>query len=103
MPIDRARDFGVVAVRAGDRAASSRPSTTALSPSGSLAALREAVEIGGAVLIGYVDNHGSASDRIVDPLSVEGGQLTARDHRSDDVRTFAVHRITTVKSLDAPS
>ena len=27
------------------------------------------------VLIGYVDNHGTATDRIVDPLSVEGGQL----------------------------
>lgn len=94
----------ITAVRAGDRAAASRPGgSTSLSPSGSLAALREAIEIGGAVLISYVDNHGSASDRIVDPLSVEGGQLTARDHRSDDVRTFAVHRITSVKPLDVPS
>ena len=94
----------ITAVRAGDRAAASRPGGSAtLSPSGSLAALREAIEIGGAVLISYVDNHGSASDRIVDPLSVEGGQLTARDHRSDDVRTFAVHRITSVKPLDLPS
>lgn len=94
----------ITAVRAGDRAAASRPAGSAsLSPSGSLAALREAIEIGGAVLISYVDNHGSASDRIVDPLSVEGGQLTARDHRSDDVRTFAVHRITSVKPLDVPS
>ncbi len=94
----------LTAIRAGDRAASSRPTTTStLSPSGSLAALREAIETGGAVLIGYVDNHGTASDRIVDPMTVEGGQLTARDHRSDDVRTFAVHRITTVKTLDPPS
>jgi len=92
----------ITAIRSGDRAASSRPaSSAALSPSGSLAALREAIELGGAVLIGYVDNHGSASDRIVDPLSVEGGQLTARDHRSNDVRTFAVHRITSVEQLDA--
>jgi hypothetical protein len=94
----------VTAVRAGDRAAASRPAgSSTLSPSGSLAALREAIELGGAVLISYVDNHGSASDRIVDPLSVEGGQLTARDHRSDDVRTFAVHRITSVKPLDVAS
>ncbi|MCW2853906.1 MAG: hypothetical protein JWM84_3570, partial [Nocardioides sp.] len=94
----------ITAIRSGDRAAASRPATGAtLSPSGSLTALREAIEVGGAVLIGYVDNHGTATDRIVDPLSVEGGQLTARDHRSDDVRTFAVHRITTVRSLDAPS
>ena len=38
-------------------------------PSGSLAALREAVEEGSPVLIGYVDNHGSSSERIVDPES----------------------------------
>jgi hypothetical protein len=91
----------VTAIRAGDRVAASRPaSAPTLTPSGSLVALREAVEARSTVLIGYVDNHGSATDRIVDPLSVEGGQLTAHDHRSDDVRTFAVHRITTVKPLD---
>ncbi|MCD4536170.1 helicase C-terminal domain-containing protein [Nocardioides sp. cx-169] len=94
----------ITAVRSGDRAAASRPASgSTLSPSGSLAALREAIEAGGSVLIGYVDNHGTATDRIVDPLSVEGGQLTARDHRADDVRTFAVHRITNVKSLDSRS
>jgi len=32
-------------------------------------------------------------ERVVDPISVEGGQLTAHDHTADDVRTFAVHRI----------
>ena len=88
----------VTAVRAGDRAASSRPTGAgqALSPSGSLAALREAVETGASVLIGYVDNHGTRSERVVDPRSVEGGTLTAHDHRADDLRSFAVHRITSV-------
>ena len=91
----------VTAIRAGDRAASSRPTTPveALTPSGSLAALREAAESGTTVLIGYVDNHGTSSERVVDPLRVEGGQLTAHDHRSDDTRTFAVHRITTVRPV----
>jgi len=51
------------------------------------------------VLIGYVDNQGVSSDRVVDPMSIEGGSLTARDHRADDVRSFAVHRITTVRAL----
>ena len=64
-----------------------------------MAALREAIETGSAVLIGYVDNHGTSTERIVEPLSVEGGRLTAHDHRSDDVRTFAVHRITTVRAV----
>jgi hypothetical protein len=89
----------VTAIRAGDEAALNRPSGQSLSPSGSLAALREAVEGRTTVLIGYVDNHGTATERVVDPLSVEGGQLTAHDHRSDDVRTFAVHRISVVKPV----
>ena len=50
------------------------------------------------VLIVYVDNHGTRSERVVDPVSVEGGVLTAHDQRADDVRTFAVHRITAVKT-----
>ena len=92
----------VTAIRSGDRAASSRAaSPAALTPSGSLAALREAAETGAAVLIAYVDNQGTRSERIVDPVSVEGGVLTAHDHRSDDTRTFAIHRITTVRVVDA--
>jgi hypothetical protein len=95
----------VTAIRAGDRAESSRPAAPgpSLTPSGSMAALREAIEAGTSVLIGYVDNQGTSSERLVDPVRVEGGSLTAHDHRSDDVRTFAVHRITTVRSVtDGP-
>lgn len=93
----------VTAIRAGDRAESARPEApaAALTPSGSMAALREAVEAGETVLIGYVDNQGTSSERLVDPIRVEGGSLTAHDHRSDDVRTFAVHRITTVRPVTA--
>ncbi len=89
----------VTAIRAGDRAASSRPVApdAQLTPGGSLAALRDAVESGATVLIGYVDNHGASTERVVDPVKVEGGWLTAYDHRSDDTRNFAVHRITAVR------
>jgi predicted DNA-binding transcriptional regulator YafY len=72
----------------------------ALTPMGSLAALREAAESGQTVLIAYVDNHGTATERLVDPLRVDGGVLTARDHRADDLRTFAVHRIRSVNPVD---
>jgi predicted DNA-binding transcriptional regulator YafY len=30
---------------------------------------------------------------------VEGGRVLAYDHRSDDVRSFAVHRISAVRPL----
>ena len=89
----------VTAVRAGDKVVGSRPVTEELTPSGSLAALRVAIERRTSVVIGYVDNHGSRSDRVVDPLSLEGGRLTAHDHRADDSRVFAVHRITSVRPV----
>ena len=36
-------------------------------------------------------------ERVVDPRRLEGGRLSAYDHRADDVREFAVHRITAVR------
>ena len=56
-----------------------------------------AIEGGSTVVIGYVDNHGVSGDRVVDPRRLEGGRLSAHDHRADVVREFAVHRITTVR------
>jgi len=44
-------------------------------------------------------NNGGASERLVDPLRVQGGWLTAYDHVRDAVRTFAVHRITGVAPI----
>jgi hypothetical protein len=88
----------VRALRAGDEAARVRPAT-AVSPAGALSALREAIERGAAVVIGFTDNQGVVGERVVDPVSVEGGQLTAHDRAADDVRTFAVHRISRVTPL----
>ncbi|TCJ30327.1 helicase-associated domain-containing protein [Nocardioides jejuensis] len=91
----------VAAVRAGDRVASSRGrDVIANTPAGALAALRAAIEGGSSVVIEYLDNHGTRSERIVDPRRVEGGQLTAYDHRSEDERAFAVHRIGSVRPTD---
>ena len=89
----------VAAIRAGDQVAATRPpgAVETLTPSGSLAALREAIEVGVPVLIGYLDNHGTRTERLVHPEAVEGGQLSAYDVRSDDRRHFAVHRITSVR------
>jgi hypothetical protein len=95
----------VTAVRAGDRAAAHRPAEPALSarstPAAALAVLREAAEHGGTVWIGYVDNDGSTLERVVDPHRVEGGWLRAFDHRTDGVRSFAIHRITAVRPVPA--
>jgi hypothetical protein len=91
----------VGAIRAGDRAAENRPPNAESrvnrgGPMSTLAALREAVESRGTVWIGYLDSHGTTMERVVDPLRVDGGWLTALDHRSGTQRSFAVHRITGV-------
>ncbi|HEU4515294.1 MAG TPA: helicase C-terminal domain-containing protein [Nocardioidaceae bacterium] len=95
----------VGAVRAGDRAAASRPRGAEAGtpgrggPMATMAALREAVEAKATVWIAYLDNHGSTIERVVDPVKVDAGWLTAFDHRADDVRSFAVHRITRVSAV----
>ncbi|MDP9822140.1 helicase C-terminal domain-containing protein [Nocardioides massiliensis] len=100
---DAARVSAVVtAVRAGDRAVAARPTggTPAPStPAAVLSQLRDAIESGRTVWIGYTDNEGGVSERIVEPRRVDGGWLTAYDARSDDTRAFALHRITAVRSM----
>ena len=99
----------VNAIRAGDQAAANRPSnadTARLAQAGpmsTMAMLRESVETRSTVWIGYVNNHGSTVERVVAPVKVEGGWLTAYDHRSDEVRSFAVHRITGVNEVSRES
>jgi predicted DNA-binding transcriptional regulator YafY len=64
-----------------------------------LAQLREAAETGTSMWISYVDNDGSTMERVVDPVRVEAGWLTAYDHRTEGNRSFAVHRIVAVRAL----
>ena len=49
--------------------------------------------------IGYADNNGSATHRIVDPLSISAGSLIARDHGTGEVQSFRIPRITGVAPL----
>ena len=64
-----------------------------------LEVLQAALASGSSVWLGYVDNDGVAAERVVDPVSLSAGQLTAYDHRSDGVRRFSVHRVTGVAEL----
>jgi predicted DNA-binding transcriptional regulator YafY len=64
-----------------------------------LATMQAAVLTGESVWIGYVNADGAASQRVIGPVRVEGGFVTAYDHTADEVRTFALHRITGVAEL----
>lgn len=96
-------------LRAGDRASAPRSSTVAgpaasgavprLQSGAVVGALRGALEDNASVWIGYADTDGTVAEQIVDPIRLSGGVLTAFDHRTDGVRTFAVSRITGVADL----
>jgi len=99
------------ALRAGDRGAGRGltvpgPAGTDAAPrtavADTVAALRSAVDDHRSVWLGYVDDDGGLVERVVDPLEVHGGWLTAFDHRYESVRTFRVHRISGVAPLATP-
>jgi hypothetical protein len=49
--------------------------------------------------IGYADNNGGVSHRIVDPQQISNGMLLARDHGTGELQTFKIIRITGVAPL----
>ncbi|WP_328302022.1 helicase-associated domain-containing protein [Actinomycetospora sp. NBC_00405] len=106
----------VAQLRAGDRAASAARGrgatgnpTRSATTSATVAVLAEAARSGRSVWIGYVDAHGTASQRVVRPLRVGGGVLEGVEDTDDgetngDViggspLSFALHRITSVSVL----
>ncbi|MFJ9949103.1 helicase-associated domain-containing protein [Kitasatospora sp. NPDC091207] len=107
-PDDTLLAAAVKAVRAGDRAATAVRREPAPDPgrlprtaaAETLASLQTAVLLGERMWIGYLNAEGIASQRIIDPVKVEGGFVTAFDHHADELRTFALHRITGVAELE---
>ncbi|MGW1724884.1 helicase-associated domain-containing protein [Streptomyces sp. NPDC002306] len=99
------------AIRAGDLASTAprKPTADGAPPPGgalprtgsaeTLATMQAAVLTGDTVWIGYVNAEGAASQRVIAPVRVEGGFVTAYDHTADEVRTYPLHRITGVAEL----
>jgi len=93
-------------VKAGDEAArrvrkqSITSTVTGVRTATTLGLLQDAAREGRSVWLGYVNAQGSASQRIVEPISVGGGFLHGFDHQNSETRTFSLHRITSVALLD---
>ncbi|GAA1609162.1 helicase-associated domain-containing protein [Kribbella sancticallisti] len=91
-------------VRSGDRVAAERPAehspgdTTA--PAETISVLSEAAEANTRAWISYVDHNGNAAERIVEPVRVADGWLTAYDDNADQPRTYALHRIANARPVD---
>ncbi len=66
-----------------------------------LSTLREAVETGEVVWVGYVDPTGSSSERLVRARILDDGLLQAQDTRSEEEFSVAVHRITAAHIIRA--
>lgn len=93
----------VRALRAGEQAASvsavgGAPRTSTLE---TMAVVREALDRGVPLWIGYADRGGSTTERVIEPMTLSGGFLTAFDLRSSEVRTFTVARITGAQLTDS--
>lgn len=72
-----------------------------LDPAEAMAQLQSAAHRQASVVIGYVDAAGVATQRVVAPVNVRGGQLTAYDPAAGRVREFAIHRVTSVVSAES--
>ncbi|MFH8882132.1 helicase C-terminal domain-containing protein [Streptomyces californicus] len=113
VPDDTLLGAAVRAIRAGDTAATvarkeTPDSSSSPGPSGALprttpaetlATVQAAAMTGATVWIGYVNADGAASQRVIAPVRVEGGFVTAYDHTADEIRTYPLHRITGVAEL----
>lgn len=112
VPDDTLLGAAVRAIRAGDLASTTpkRPAPAGAAqpapgdlprttPAETLATVQAAVMTGESLWIGYVNAEGTASQRLIAPVRVEGGFVTAYDHTADEVRTYPLHRITGVAEL----
>jgi predicted DNA-binding transcriptional regulator YafY len=83
------------------KVAAAPSSAMRLDPTVAITQLQEAAHLQSSVVIGYVDPAGVATQRVVAPINVRGGQLTAYDPASGRVREFAIHRVTSVVSAES--
>ncbi len=85
------------------RSAGGTGDLTPLSPNETVAALRKAAGQRTVVWIEYVNAEGSSTRRLVEPLALSGGTVAAFDRLSNQLKTFTLHRITSVQPHhDAP-
>jgi hypothetical protein len=67
-------------------------------PAVAMSLLQRAARDQETLVIGYLDAAGVATQRVVSPITVRGGQLVAFDSAFGRLRDFAIHRITSVVS-----
>ncbi|ASO22855.1 hypothetical protein FHR81_005080 [Actinoalloteichus hoggarensis] len=106
-PIDEERLTEVVAgIRIGDHTSAVRRGASAstaaeghpVSPTVTL--VREAVRSRSRLWIGFVNSHGVATQRIVDPVTISGGFLEGFDRSVGAVQRYPLHRISSAALVE---
>ncbi len=88
----------LIALVARMKSADGSELSTPQSPSEAVAELRAAADSRGSVWIEYVNTEGASSRRLIEPLAIAGGMVSAFDRLSKQMRTFALHRITAIQT-----
>ncbi|AUS78469.1 DNA-binding protein [Actinoalloteichus sp. AHMU CJ021] len=96
----------VAHLRAGDRAGAAQRGRTAssgvgngTSSSAALSLLHQAVRAGRSIWIGFVDSHGTATQRVVRPVRIGGGYVEGFDQDQAACR-YPLHRITSAALVE---
>lgn len=98
-PVRRPNNESVSAVVAVLRKVTAAPfGNIRVDPAATMTLLQRAAKEQDTLVIGYLDAAGVATQRVVSPITVRGGQLVAFDSASGRLRDFAIHRITSVVS-----
>jgi hypothetical protein len=83
----------VKTIRAGERSRKVEPIVAGTSSNETLTLINQYINEGKTLMISYADNNGGVSNRIIDPISISLGTLTARDEASDEIVQFRIPRI----------
>ena len=92
-PKDAIVTAAVKTIRAGERSKKVDPIIPGTSSNETLALINQYINEGNSLIISYADNNGGVSNRIIEPISISLGTLTARDETSDEILQFRIPRI----------
>jgi hypothetical protein len=83
-------------MRAGDALAGVRRGRPEAANGSTIDMLRSAAAARRSVWIGFVDGHGVAGERVLEPMSVGGGVVEGRDTVDGGLHRVPLHRITSI-------
>ncbi len=83
----------VKTIRAGERSRKVEPIVSGTSSNETLALINQYINEKRTLVISYADNNGGVSNRIIEPISISLGTLTARDETTGEQVQFRIPRI----------